>query len=641
LPEAERVAALREGLAIVARIDDEAHAESIEDAFPELPSMMRSVLSMVVAGQSWRAAALREIPAGVARPVIDDVAALLDNADDTFAVLGAAVTLHLFPEEERQRRRADALDRLGAVGTATARIKAAAELASVLDGKERERALDIGMAALAEITISTDRDDALRALGPLLGRGRLEAAVDLVASIEEEDERSAAIEVLVPHLPPELLPRALAATRLIGDRNASLLARCALGAALAPDAVTALLEEAAASGQDYLCARAIALLAPHLPANSLERAVEIGRSLSFATAVSEVALPALARRFDPPARAALLDSAIARASALDDAERMAWALEAFRDQLTTDQLNAALESMTAAAPRFDEDLRDFGEARILVAAAPALVGDARRRVIERAIALLGTIADEPQQSDLIALLAPVLDDETRAACLEAIDRFQDPYRRSLAYGLIAVHAPMEVRGHIVDDALAEFQHFEPTEYLTVNEQVERAGVHLLPYVAELDSALGLVEQFEDATQRGRALSALAPALPADLRSRALDLARAVGDADARAQAILALARTAPDGEREALLGEALGAAIAASTDLLHDETLAPIAEAAAALPAARVRALFDAQLDQLALQPRPQILARLHALAPMILALRDATAEDTVRAIADVTHWWP
>ena len=118
-------------------------------------------------------------------------------------------------------------------------------------------------------------------------------------------------------------------------------------------------------------------------------------------------------------------------------------------------------------------------------------------------------------------------------------------------------------------------------------------------------ALTYIRHNPDEQQRASALKALLPCLPPELLPEALAAARAIEDAAARA------------------------------------DTLAALAVRLAKTSTALYR-LWDETLLYLARRTRPQLLADLGALVPVIHAVSgEAAIAETARAIQDVARWWP
>ena len=119
---------------------------------------------------------------------------------------------------------------------------------------------------------------------------------------------------------------------------------------------------------------------------------------------------------------------------------------------------------------------------------------------------------------------------------------------------------------------------------------------------------------------------------------ALAAAREIQDADARADALAALAERLP--------AEHLPAALAAAREIQkaypRARVLAALAEPLAKLPRPALHPSWHETLSSLARRTRRDLLADLEALIPVIHALSgEAAIAETACAIQDVTCWWP
>jgi hypothetical protein len=638
LDEPRRSEVLREVLAAARRIDMKQWQETLEAAFADLGGILAPALVLGTLRQYalWPADLLRALPGDLPEALLREALVLAEGWGGPALIAAVGDS----PRELAERGRAQL------------------EGIRVMED-ERTRAEALGTAA------------------EHLDEAGLEEAVAVAEGMQKPETRAAALEGLAPYLPPPLLLRALELASAIDDGDAQLLATCALASGLGQPELEELLERAAAYEHEYVRARALALLAPHLPNGLLERAGEVARAISWGTAAGEVALPALARRSPEPAKTALLRTAIDAAAAMDDSERIAWALEAFADQLSPEMLDEALTKLTGAAPRFAPKFRDFGLARILAAAVPHLGGERRSEVVEHALALAGRVDDRKWQAQLLSLLAPALSVRQFGDALSLIAEMPDPFERARAYAWIVDDAPPHLRGDVVDKAYAELPRFEADELLSVDDKAEIVLTWILPHTvstattlataverASEDAVLGelsqgeaeplagslvtkvldMIEGFRDEGRKRAALAGVREALPPDLHERALDIARSISHAGDRATALVALAPHVAD-ESERLLEEALHAALSVETDLLLDTTIRPVlsqvAGRALELPAESARRLWVGALPTLASVTRPDLLAKLHSLGPFICKLDEAAPPEAYRALTDVARGWP
>ena len=243
------------------------------------------------------------------------------------------------------------------------------------------------------------------------------------------------------------------------------------------------------------------------------------------------------------------------------------------------------------------------QAEALEKLAPHLPPD----LLPQALAAARNIGDESARAHALAALAPHLPEDLLKQALDAAREIGDATARARALATLAPHLPEDLREQTLREAL--------------------------------DAARGI----GDADDRARALAALAPHLPEDLREQtlreALDAARGIGDAKTRAEALAALA------PRLAELGypqKGLDVAREIERAYIRANALAGLAPRLAELPRPDLYRLWNEILPLLARRTRPDLLADLRALVPVIHALggEEAIAE-TARAIQDVARWWP
>jgi hypothetical protein len=87
---------------------------------------------------------------------------------------------------------------------------------------------------------------------------------------------------------------------------------------------------------------------------------------------------------------------------------------------------------------------------------------------------------------------------------------------------------------------------------------------------------------------------------------------------------------------------ALAAVLATETNLHHDDELAAIAARIAGLPPDEAAAIWRTIADALATVPRPDMVAKLRAMAPVLQrAGGDRLLSETVTALHDVARWFP
>ncbi|MDW8373907.1 MAG: AAA family ATPase [Planctomycetota bacterium] len=603
LPEAERSAVLREALAAARAIGDEGDRAAALDALaPHLPEVLLPNALATARAIDWewsRAAAL---------------AALAPRLPET-----------LLP---------DALAAARAIGDEDDRAKALTALAPHLPEAERSAVLREALAAARAIGDEDDRAAALDALAPHLPEALLPNALATARAIDWEWSRAKALAALAPRLPETLLPDALAAARTIEDAGARAEALGALALHLPeakrPAVLREALEAARAIDSEWSRAAALAALALRLP--EAERSAVLREALEAARAIGNewsraAALAALVPRLSPD----LLRNALAAARAIGDEDDRADALAALAPHLPETLLPDALATARAIGD-------EWSRAKALTALALHLPEAKRPAVLREALEAACAIDGEWSRAKALAALAPHLPEGLLADALAAARTIDWEWSRAEALTALAPHLPET----LLPDALAA------ARAIRYEEPRAAALGALAPRLPEaersavLRKALAAARALDDAEDRAAALAALVPHLPEALLPESLAAARALDDAETRAWALTALAPHLPEAERPAVLREALEAARAIDREEYRAAALAALAPHLAALPAPlRYRCLAET-LPLLARRPRPQLLADLRALMPLITVIcGEEAAGEMFRAMQDVARWWP
>ncbi len=580
----------------------------------------------------------------------------------------AALAPHLPPELLAQ-----ALDAARSIRDEDDHAEALAALAPHLPRDLRKQTLTEALDAARSIESEHWRAHALAALAPHLPPELLAQALDAARSIRDERRRSETLAALAPHLPPDLreqaLSEALDAARSIEREYWSARALASLAPHLPPELREEVLLQAVDAARSIRDeddrARALTVLASHLPPELLSQALAAARSIRDKRRRTE-ALTALAPHLPPALRKQALAQALGVTRSIGDADARAEVFAALAPHLPPDLLAQALDAV-----RSMEDERRRAET--LSALAPHLPPD----LLAQALDAARSIGDEDDRTRALAALVPRLPPDLREQVLsQALDTARSivwKYAHAEALPALASHLPPE----LLSQALAEARSIQDERY----HARARAALapHLPPALREqaLSEALAATRNIRHEGRRSEALAALAPHLPADLLAKALDAARSIRNGRYRARALTALAPHLPEGLREQALTEALKAARSLPEKgrlgsprsealgalaphlppgLLSEalevtlgirdaryraEALSALAPRLAKMPAERLYPLWAETLPILARRTRPQLLADLRALAPVIHALggQEAVAE-TFRAIQDVGRWW-
>ncbi len=615
---------LPEALAIARGILDEAYRG--EDLFEtlaifawRLPEPRRSeVLAEALAAartigdENKRAKVLAALVAHLAEPersqvLADALAAAraIQNPYERAKVLAALAAHHAEPEQTQLP--ADALAAARAIQDPYERAKALAALAAHHAEPQRSQVLAEAMAA-ARATKEPYRPEALAALAPHLPPALLPEALAAACAIKEADCRAKALAALAPHLPPAVLR-----TRVRAAPAEQL-------AALAPHLPPALLPEALAAAcaikDDRGQAEALVALAPRLPPHLLAEALAAACAIKEDPGQAE-ALAALARHLSKAQRRKVLAQAPAAARIIGHANDRAEDLGALAPHLPEPQRSQVAEALTAARATKDRSRR----AEALAALAPHLPEPQRSQVLAEALTAART-THRYRRAKALAALAPHLPEALLAKALAAARAIKDADERAKALAALAQHLAEPERSQVLAEALAAAR--------AIKYAYHRAGVlaALAPHLPEpqrsqvLTEALAAVCAFEDAYVRAKALKALAPHLPPHLLAEALAAAlppRPAADTEEADPILSAYA----EAELIPRLGERLS-------------------QLASQMPVADLYQLFANFLHVLSARRRSTLLTAVAKLAPVILHFGGSAAvEQSAQAILDTAEWRP
>lgn len=638
LPEPARAAALDEVLETLRACDDASWRTEVATHAADLPESLVWILPVLYEQLLWRPDVLRDIAPVLDGARLEAAVTMVKTTPDARFLADAVVALApAFSPALRSELVALAARRAPEITSVESLAHAIAAIAPLVDDVRDRTALLA--AALDRIAASDQRDrvKALTALAPALTPSLIARALELVRELDEVKDRASVIEAAAAILAPAQLLAAREVIDALDDRDEVVLAACALARNIDGDRHRRLLSTA---GQldDYKRARAVALLLPHLTDATLPDALDAIETITDPGSLAEVALPALARRVDAARRSDVLRRAIGSAAAIRDGERIAWAFEAFRDQLSPELLEEALAAFAVAVCALEPEWRTYGHARCLAAALPRLAAPRRAAVHDEVLAQVGELATADLRRDILQLLADNGSAERFADVVERVEHEPDLYDRAITAGFVIRRAPAPLRARLIASVFAGFEDFQASE---TRERVEGVIARLLAYL-DLDppQTLSMLRRITHERWRPAALRELVyvanPALLADLET---DIAT-LENPDDRAGLFAALAAVVPASRRAACLRQALEAAIAARSSLLHDDALAEVATALAAMPPSELQSLLRDQRAKLARLERPELLRKLHGLAPAILAAIPDTGP-IIDAMFDVHRWWP
>jgi len=497
------------------------------------------------------------------------------------AIALGGLLAHL-PAGQRPSTLAQALESAAGSDNPSQRARAVVLIAPYLEAGQRTAALSEALHLALGGQPKPD-SAALRTLAPYLSATDLADALDVLAAADSSFVGEEAVTVLAPHLPPDLLARALDLTLSWPSPQPGTLAALlpilpddllrnvvvhvvrytpdAAAHALAPPwrssaggplpALPVDLETAARIRWPDLWAAVLVRLAPQLPGHLLGAVADAALAISEPVARAR-ALAALASHLPPQDRrsaiAAVLDSFYDVTHPPDVAE----ALAVLAPQIPAGLLARAvfLAGATAEGP---------GEAAASLAAlAPHLPAELLRPALERTLApAASAVSDDWAARQAVARLAPFLPPDLLGNAYSLVTTST----RFTAHDLTALASRLRAADRAPVAAAALTAAMRTTSvYLRVGTI---AG--LAAYLPADQQAQVVAAAFADAARistpadRHRAWAQLAPWLPDDLLAQALTDAATLTDPYDRAATVARLARGVPAQDRDEVLGTALEA----------------------------------------------------------------------------------
>ncbi len=426
-------------------------------------------------------------------------------------------------------------------------------------------------------------------------------ALEAVRAVPPEAQRGTALSRLLPHLPQEMLPEALAVARtVVGDGSrVSLIAEVA--ARSTTPARTAMVDEGMAIARsisdDQRRAYALSCLLPLLPELEFARVRAEVLPVLRAEGSDEIramSLAAVAKYFPEPERSALLAEALSsariaarsyhygggssvfRASALVQVAReippelMPQALAAARAINHEGYQSEMLEAMASRLPTplIPEALslaRTFRDGvtrwRALRALAARLAEPERTAVMAEALRAAEDIPDQEARVEKLTALLPELPSDLLPDFLAIVREVASPLERSELTAKLAARLPEPERAPLLAEALCT------ARTITWKATRARALTSLATHLSTSERAAVLAEALGPATAIGgnedrcAALAALAEHLPEPEQNTlvvaAVKLATAMEDPHVRCRSLAALVPHRPAAERPAASVEVL------------------------------------------------------------------------------------
>ena len=646
IAEPERTAALRTALAAIREIDDAAWRKTLSGALDGFSDLQQSLFGVVFERQSWRASTLGELAPSLPPEMINEAQAIVESSPDgIFRVTGvAALAPSLAPDP---RRRAIKAARLAAqsIDRPTDRAEALTALlrqVSEAEAEDRQGVATELLDTIKAIDFSFEGAERLAAAASALPAEMLDAALNLIEHLEVE-HRAEPVDAFAPRLAAPGLLRAFRLSRAIQDGDAVRLTATTLAARLDDAARIAALADAKKIQNSHLRARAIEILAPGLPDGAFDDALAAAHELEdqSRTSLVEVALPALARRLDGPRRRALVTEIVESIAGMADGERAAWAIASITDLLEPEDYERLLQAAPTIAANSSPDLAEYERAVIEAALLAGLPAPARAATLEALLAMVPGMTDGSEQRDILTRAAQNAPDLAFPGIIEVAAAISDLVARATTFARLLSSAPEDLQVDLIHRIGVEIQALTETGEEQNYDSAEMIMARSIAYL-QPQSAIDLLEGLRTDASRRIGIINLAPIMTDQDSDRLLDVARRIDDPDDRSLALAALAVTVAPERQPAIIEESLEAAIAANTDLHHDETLAPIADYLAQLPQANAVAIWQNIIATLQRLPRPTLVTKLRALAPVLEAVGDKRMiRETGDALSDVARWFP
>jgi hypothetical protein len=396
-----------------------------------------------------------------------------------------------------------------------------------------------------------DEDDRATVLSLLVApsdiqdRGTCLTSAFAAARMASPHVRGDCIELLAPHIPPDLMPAAFDLIRTI----------------YTADPEEREIVDPAKQG-------AIAAIARFVPREQVLTLLDVARTVDSPSDRAEV-MTTLARCLPPNARTSALDAALEAAHTLEDpatrADMLADLLPLLPPKVRTGVITELMDAADAAEDVEDvEDVEDesIGGPSLWIRLLPYLKGSRRKAVLMRALSAARSQYQARHRAFWLAKVACHLpDDEARRALEDAVDVAR---RESRSFDM-GIEKLVDLADCLPAELLVTLLNPRGSIDLWVTESTRLSAVApRLP--AELLELALMTARTLDVTngERAKAITSLLPRFDGTLRERvrqeALDAARAIEKSPSRATALIGLLPCLTGDARDAVLAEALHAA---------------------------------------------------------------------------------
>jgi NB-ARC domain/APAF-1 helical domain len=456
-----------------------------------------------------------------------------------------------------------------------------------------------------DIESELDRADALSRLAPHLPENLFPEALEVARGILYEFYRAIALSGLAPHLPENLFPEALEVARGILDESYRAKALSGLAPHLPENLFSEALEVARGIQVESSRADALSGLAPYLPPILLSEALEVARGI-LDEFYRAIALSRLAPHLPDIVLEALRGIQV-ESSQADTLRRLAPKLP-----------DIVLETLKAVRSISDEFYRE-----------DKMSGLAPQLIVLETLKVARSIPDEFYRAIVLSGLAPHLPENLLSEVLAVARGIESELDRAIALIGLASHLPEN------ENLLSEVLEVA-RDIGELYRAIALGG--LAPYLPKnlLSEALEVARGIESELDRAIALSWLAPHLPENLLSEALEVIRGIQVESSRADALGWLAPHLPENLLSEALEVARGIQVKSSRAFVLSELASHINLKFFNLP------FWSEMLHILAHSDRKHLLQDIPKLAPAIIHLSDrSTLNLVLQAIREVCQQWP
>lgn len=607
VPEVQRLQALREALMAKLVEDQQTRTAILEEFVSDLPELLLReglVVAQDIEDTEWQAQVFRS---------------LIRRISDWAHPLDLAVAREIADERWRNYTLAELAPRLAEHGFAEEALTAAQEIDDELP-----------------------RANALKELAPLLSGPQLGKALVEVWNIDDSSLRAWALAALVPYLSQSGCVQALQEVVPVVRDFVDKRLRREMPVELAPhlpevERTKVLREALMAAGEiedDHAKVYVLRDLAPHLPEPQLREALAMAREIEFESARLDALvalLPRLAELGNPNEALVMVWE-----WEIEFEGKRAYALAQLAPHLPESLLQEAL----AAVWDFEGDVTRINA---LLGLAPYLPSVESTRAWQEALALARGIEDKEIKSYYLAevVVPQLMELGHYEEALATARIIPDDWRRSRAIPAVQVCRDKAARKCALMDSASHLPKpllREALKVLRIADTANDEGTLLHKWPRLLQEVLNVPQGPQARAMANLVTKLLEQGYP----DVALVVARMMTPKALRAKAMGEVASYLTGMTRIKILQEALVTVRGMVNADLRATVLAELAPQLVQLPEAELLLLWQQALSYSAFRTRSHLLSELCALTPVITALGGPEAiTETLRAIRDVSHWWP